>query len=297
MKILLFGKNGQVGWELNRSLQPLGEIIALGREEADFSKPESLRDVVRNIKPDVIVNAAAYTAVDKAEEEEELATIINGVVPRVLAEESKKKNALFVHYSTDYVFDGTKKEPYVESDKPNPINAYGRSKLAGEEFIRNTPCDYLILRTSWVYSARGDNFLMKILQLAKEREQLNIVDDQAGAPTWARSIADITSKILLVDTNEKNRAEYKSGIYHIASSSCTTWYEFANKIVSAGLKTGCNSEIAVKEIAPISSEEFTTAAKRPRNSCLSTAKIRKEYGVTVPSWQDSLQLCMDSICR
>jgi len=297
MKIQHFRKSGLVDWELNRSLQPFGEIIALSREEADFSDHESLRDVVRNIKPDVIVNTAAYTAVDKAEEEEELATLINGAAPGVLAEEAKKQNALLVHYSTDYVFDGNKKEPYVESDKPNPINAYGRSKLAGEDSIQNTTCDYLILRTSWVYSTRGDNFLKKILQLAKERGKLNIVDDQAGAPTWARSIADITSKILLVDTNKKNGAEYRSGIYHLASSSCTTWYEFANKIVSTGLSTGCNSEIVVKEIAPISSEEFTTAAKRPRNSCLSTEKIKKEYGVTMPSWQDSLQLCMDSICR
>ena len=167
MKILLFGKNGQLGWELNRSLQPLGEIIALGREQADFSDPESLRDIVREIEPDVIVNAVAYTAVDSAEDEEDLAAIINGIAPGILAEEAFRIDALLIHYSTDYVFDGTKKSPYVETDKPNPVNAYGRTKLAGEQALQSSGCDYLIFRTSWVYASRGHNFLLTILKACK----------------------------------------------------------------------------------------------------------------------------------
>ena len=187
MKILLFGKNGQVGWELNRSLQPLGEVIALTRENADFSNPESLRNIVREINPDVIVNAVAYTAVDKAEEEEELAATINGVAPGILAEEALKTNALLVNYSTDYVFDGVKDSPYIETDKPNPVSAYGRTKLSGEVSIQSSRCDYLIFRTSWVYASRGQNFLLAMLKLASEREELNIVSDQIGAPTTAKS--------------------------------------------------------------------------------------------------------------
>ncbi|MCA1767140.1 MAG: dTDP-4-dehydrorhamnose reductase, partial [Idiomarina sp.] len=192
MKILLFGKNGQVGWELNRSLQPLGEVIALDRDEADFSRPESLREIVRKIKPDVIVNAVAYTAVDKAEAEEALAATINSIAPGVLAEEALSINALLIHYSTDYVFDGTKQGPYVETDVPKPINAYGRTKLAGEQVIQSSGCDYFIFRTSWVYASRGHNFLLTILRLAKERDELNIVADQIGSPTSARLIAETT---------------------------------------------------------------------------------------------------------
>ena len=203
MKILLFGKNGQVGWELNRSLQPLGEIVVLDIEDVDFSEPESLRQIVQDVNPNVIVNAVAYTAVDKAEEEEELALNINGVAPGVLAEEALKLNALLVHYSTDYVFDGTKSTPYVETDSPNPINAYGRTKLAGEIAVQSSGCDYLILRTSWVYASRAHNFMLTMLKLAQEREELSIVSDQIGAPTSARLIADITILCLQQEIKEK----------------------------------------------------------------------------------------------
>ena len=188
MKILVTGKNGQVGWELSRSLIPLGEVISLGKNECDLSKPETLPAIIQDIQPDIIVNAAAYTAVDKAEAEEKLATIINGISVGVIAEEAKKHNALLVHYSTDYVFDGKKTDRYLEDDIPNPINAYGRSKLLGEQAIKAVEVNHLILRTSWVYSARGHNFLRTILRLVEERDELNIIADQIGSPTWARLI-------------------------------------------------------------------------------------------------------------
>ena len=226
MKILLFGKNGQVGWELNRSLQPLGEVVALSREEADFSNPESLRKIVSEISPDVIVNAVAYTAVDKAEEEEELAAIINGVAPGILAEEALKINALLIHYSTDYVFDGAKDSPYIETDKPNPINAYGRTKLAGEVVIQSSDCDYLIFRTSWVYASRGHNFLLTMLKLASEREELSIVADQMGAPTTAKLIADTTALSIRQAMGEKQSGNFSSDLYHLATSGSTSWHGF-----------------------------------------------------------------------
>lgn len=297
MKILLFGKNGQVGWELNRLLLPAGDVVALGRDDADLSKPDMLRKIIGDTKPDIIVNAAAYTAVDKAEDEEELAIIINGNAPGVMAEEARKLDALLVHYSTDYVFDGTKKVPYVESDRPNPVNAYGRSKLAGEEAIQKSLCDYLILRTSWVYSARGNNFLLKILQLAKERESLSIVDDQVGAPTWAKSIADMTRKAVSACTKEKSTGEFKSGVYHLAAPSCTNWFMFANKIIDAAAATRCSSDLVVKEILPISSKEFVSAVRRPDYSCLAIEKMKNKYGIIIPGWEDSVRLCVESVCQ
>ena len=272
MKILLFGKNGQVGWELNRSLQPLGEVIALGREEADFSKPESLRNIVRDIAPDVIVNAVAYTAVDKAEEEEILATVINAQAPGVLAEEALKINALLIHYSTDYVFDGTKDGAYTETDMPNPINVYGRSKLAGEQVVQSSGCDYLIFRTSWVYASRANNFMLTMMKLAQEREQLNIVADQIGAPTTARLIADTTILCLQQALKEKTAGVFSSDLYHLTASGQTSWFGFTEEIVKLA-RNSLNIKLKLKELKPIPTSSYPTPAKRPKNSQLALTKL------------------------
>ena len=294
MKILLFGKNGQVGWELNRSLQPLGEVIALGREDADFSNPESLRDIVRKIRPDVIVNAVAYTAVDKAEVEEELAAAINSVAPGVLAEEAFRISALLIHYSTDYVFDGTKESPYIETDEPNPINAYGRTKLAGEQAVQSSGCDYLIFRSSWVYASRGHNFLLTILKLAKERDKLSIVSDQIGSPTSARLIADITILCLQQAIKEKLGNAFVSDLYHLTASGHTSWHGFAKNIVDiAGQKL--NLKLTLKELNTIPTTDYPTPAKRPMNSQLDLKKLSKTFGIEIPNWEKTLELCIKEL--
>ena len=294
MKILLFGKNGQVGWELNRSLQPLGEIVALGRDEADFSNPEDLRKHVKEIKPDVIVNAVAYTAVDKAEEEEDLATVINGVAPSVLAEEALKNKLLLVHYSTDYVFDGTKSTPYVEADKPDPINVYGRTKLAGEVAIQSSGCDYLIFRTSWVYASRGDNFLLTILKLAKQGEMLNVVADQIGSPTSARLIAETTTLCLHQAIKEKQTGSFSSDLYHLTTSGFTSWHGFANEIVGIANKV-LDIRLKIKDIKEIPTTDYPTPANRPMNSQLSLLKLERVFNVKMPNWHQALSLCLEGI--
>jgi len=291
MKILLFGKNGQVGWELHRSLQPLGEVTALGRKEADFSNPESLRVIVRKTKPDVIVNAAAYTAVDKAEEEEELAATINEMAPRALAEEALKLNALLVHYSTDYVFDGSKNEPYSETDTPNPINAYGRTKLAGELAIQSSGCDYLIFRTSWVYASRGHNFLLTMLKLTQEREKLSIVADQIGAPTSARLIADTSVHCIKQSAKERLLGVFSSDLYHLTASGHTSWHGFTEEIVSfAG--NSMNLHLKIKEVKAIPTTEYPTPATRPMNSRLALTKLESIFTIKVPDWKIALFVCM-----
>jgi dTDP-4-dehydrorhamnose reductase len=292
---MLTGKNGQVGWELNRSLLPLGEIIALDRSQADLSKPESLRSLVQELRPDIIVNAAAYTAVDKAEVEEELATTVNGIAPGVLAEEAKKLGALLVHYSTDYVFDGTKETPYLEDDKPNPINAYGRSKLRGEEVIQHVGPDFLIFRTSWVYASRGRNFLQTILRLAKEKDQLSIVADQVGTPTWARLIAETTMACLLQTVNDQHKSMFKPDVYHLTSNGSATWYAFAKKIVGNARRLS-NMHLQVRNITRMSTEEYPTPAKRPKNSRLENKKLKDVFNLSLPNWEQSLSLCIDEMC-
>ena len=294
MKILLFGKNGQVGWELNRSLQPLGEIVALGRDEVDFSNPEDLRKHVKEIKPDVIVNAVAYTAVDKAEEEEDLATVINGVAPSVLAEEALKNKLLLVHYSTDYVFDGTKSTPYVEADKPDPINVYGRTKLAGEVAIQSSGCDYLIFRTSWIYASRGDNFLLTILKLAKQGEMLNVVADQIGSPTSARLIAETTTLCLHQAIKEKQTGSFSSDLYHLTTSGFTSWHGFANEIVGIANKV-LDIRLKIKDIKEIPTTDYPTPANRPMNSQLSLLKLERVFNVKMPNWHQALSLCLEGI--
>lgn len=288
MKILLFGKNGQVGWELNQLLPELGEVVALSREEADFMEPESLRGVIRDNRPDIIANAAAYTAVDKAEEEEALAMTVNCSAPGVLAEEARKHGALLVHYSTDYVFDGESEKPYVESDRPNPINVYGKSKLAGEKAIQNSGCHFLIFRTSWVYSSRGNNFVLTIIRLARERDELNIVADQTGAPTWARLIAESTVTALRQVEKKMASESFESGIYHLTSRGKTSWYGFARQIFgdTGGVELTGGKEAPV--LKPVLTDEYPAAAKRPKNSSLDVGKFEKQYGLQLPQWDRSL---------
>lgn len=290
MKILLFGKNGQLGWELNHSLASLGEVVAVGRDEADFSRPGSLRKIIQKISPDVIVNAVAYTAVDKAEDEEALATIVNAVAPGVLAEEALKQKALLIHYSTDYVFDGTKACAYVETDEPNPVNAYGRSKLAGELAIQGSGCEFFIFRTSWVYSSRGNNFLLSMLRLAKERGELSIVADQFGAPTWARTIAQITSKII-VQIPSSRWSEY-SGLYHLAASGKTSWYGFAQAIMDLAKQ---RPGLATASVNKIGTDEYPTPAKRPAFSVLDCTQLNRRLGLSLPDWSESLASCMEEL--
>lgn len=295
MKILLTGRNGQVGWELARSLMPLGEVIALDRTQCDLSHPETISSVIQAIKPDVIVNAAAYTAVDKAEEEEELATTINGTSVGIIAEEARKLNALLIHYSTDYVFDGTKPEPYTEEDIPSPINAYGRSKLAGEKAIVESGCDYLILRSSWVYAARGKNFLKTMLRLAQEREELCIVADQHGAPTWARNIADVTAHVLAAAQHERQGGEFASGTYHLCASGKTTWHGFASAIIERARKLAPTDSIKTERVLPIATEDYPLPAPRPANSQMDSSSLSTRFKLTMPGWQQAMELCIDEV--
>ena len=284
-RILLTGIHGQVGWELQRTLQPLGEVIALDRTQLDLSDPDQLRATLRRYKPTLIVNPAAYTAVDKAETEIDLATAINGTAPGVLAEEAKQLDAMLVHFSTDYVFDGTGESPYSETSSVGPRNTYGRSKLAGEKAIQASGCRHLIFRTSWVYGLRGTNFLRTMLRLGAERDQLKIVGDQIGAPTWSRMIAEITASAL-------TRSQDHEGIYHLTASGETSWYEFACAIFDKAHQQGM---LARKpELTRITSVDYPTPAERPKNSRLACGKLRNDFGLNLPSWQEQLSLCLEA---
>lgn len=294
MKALLTGVSGQVGWELARTLLPLGEVIEASRARADLSDLSGLRSLLQHYKPDVIINPAAYTAVDKAESEKELAFLINGRAPGVMAEEAKKYGALLIHYSTDYVFDGTKSGPYTETDGTCPVNVYGASKLAGEQAIQASGCDYLIFRTSWVYAGRGNNFLKTIMRLAAEREELKIVQDQIGAPTWARLIAEVTAHALRQAVMERKQNNFNSGIYHLTSSGYTSWHGFALQIVDAMRKKNQNN-LKNKAIYPIPATEYPLPAKRPPNSRLDSGKLESRFSLAMPSWENSLRLCMEEL--
>jgi len=298
--ILVTGKDGQVGFELLRSLAGQRQVTAVGREQMDLSDPDAIRRVVRETKPDLIVNAAAYTAVDRAESEPELAQAVNGKAPGILAEEAKRLGAALIHYSTDYVFDGAKGSPYTEDDEPRPINAYGRTKLEGERAIQAVDGPHLILRTSWIYGARGKNFLLTILRLAREREELAIVNDQLGAPTWSRALVQATGDIL-------TRLGYgrpgfgaacaeRRGIYHLSAGGQTSWYGFAAAILAhaASARPG-QSEFAVARVPvlkPIPTEQYPTPARRPRYSVLENAKLRRIFGLSLPDWKANLAECM-----
>ena len=283
MKILLTGKRGQVGWELAHALAPLGEVIAIDREDLDLAVPDRIASVVRSVRPEVLINAAAYTAVDRAESEPEAAHALNAAAVAVLAEEAKRVRALFVHYSTDYVFDGTKEAPYIEEDLPNPLNAYGRSKLAGERAIHDIGGAHLILRTSWVYSARGTNFLLTIRRLLQEKKELRVVSDQIGAPTSARGLAEATAELLR--RHGATTLGDARGIYHATAAGSTSWHGFAKEIARLERLDSPG------RIVPIASSEYPTPAPRPGNSRLSNEKLLRRFGLALPRWEACLEAC------
>ena len=294
MKILLLGKNGQVGWELQRSLAPLGELIALDRAGKDglcgnLTDLEGLRRTISILKPNIIINAAAYTAVDNAENDKVNTNIVNAQAPRVLAEEALKVGAWLVHYSTDYVFDGSGNNAWEEKDESNPLSEYGRSKLAGEQAIENSGCKYLIFRTSWVFGSRGKNFAKTMLHLANERQTLSVINDQVGAPTSAALLADCTAHALLKAIRNPELA----GLYHLAASGQTTWYEYAKFVIGQAQIAG--KELLVTEIKPIGTLDYPTPAKRPYNSRLSTAKFRDSFDLVLPKWQQGIIRMLDEI--
>jgi len=287
MKILLLGKNGQVGWELQRSLSPLGELIALDRHAVDglcgdLSNLDALRATIRLLKPDVIVNAAAYTAVDKAESEAELAKRVNGQASQLMAEEAAALDAWLIHYSTDYVFSGQGSTPWQETDAVFPVNQYGASKLAGEQSIIASGCKYLIFRTSWVYGARGNNFAKTMLRLAKERETLSIIDDQIGAPTGADLIADVTALAIRQVVGQPQL----SGLYHLAAGGEVSWHGYASHVIAFALGSG--EQLVVKAVNPIDTSAYPTPARRPLNSRLNTKKLRDNFSLHLPDWQSGV---------
>ncbi len=293
--ILVTGRNGQVGWELVRTLQPVGEVIAWGRGDVDLADAAALRAAVAALRPDVIVNAAAYTAVDRAEGEGGLAQQINGIAPGVLAAEAARTGALLLHYSTDYVFDGRKPAPYDEDDPAAPLGAYGRSKLAGEAALRASGADHLILRTCWVYAARGGNFLRTILRLAAEREELRVVMDQRGAPTWARFIAEATAQVVSAALAERRRGAFASGVFHLAAAGETSWHGFAEALLREAARLPQAPPLRAHTVHPITTAEYPLPAPRPANSCLATTRLQQRFGVHVPDWQTGLRLCLEEL--
>jgi dTDP-4-dehydrorhamnose reductase len=289
MKILLLGKDGQVGWELQRSLSVLGEVQALGREQLDFADMEGLRRYVRGARPDVIVNAAAYTAVDKAETDVELARRINAEAVGVLAQEARQCDAWLVHYSTDYVFDGAKDAPYVEDDATAPLSVYGASKYAGEQLIREAGVRHLILRTSWVFAARGSNFAKTMLRLAREHEQLQVVADQQGAPTSAELIADATALALYGIRERGDAGNELAGTYHLTASGATTWHCYAQYVLELALEQGASLKAGPGSVMPIATEAYPLKAARPRNSRLDTSKFSEAFNLQLPDWRYHVQ--------
>lgn len=286
-KILLLGNTGQLGWELNRSLLTLGEIMALDYPDMNMASLASIRQVVKESKPNMIINATAYTNVDRAESEPELAMAINGTGPGILAEEAQKINAVLLHYSTDFVFDGTKGEPYTEIDAPQPISVYGETKLAGEIAIQSTACDYLIFRTSWVYSLRRPCFVTKVMGWAHQQEVLRIVDDQVSTPTWARTLAEATAQIIAQGQGQPLQyLREKRGIYHLADSGYCSRYEWAQAIVKQASR---NEHLMVKEIHPAKSSEFPTPAARPSMSPLDCNKFVQTFSINMPLWHVALR--------
>jgi dTDP-4-dehydrorhamnose reductase len=290
MKILLFGKNGQVGWELQRSLAPLGELVALDRHSNDFcgdlANLDGIRETVRQVRPDAIVNAAAYTAVDKAESDAGTAHTVNAEAPGVLAEAADAAGAWLVHYSTDYVFDGSGSKPWEESDPTGPLSVYGRTKLKGEQRIAALCARHLILRTSWVYAARGGNFAKTMLRLAAERDRLTVVSDQFGAPTGADLLADVTAHMLRGALTGSTAG--LAGIYHVAAAGETSWHGYARFVLDCAAKSGRALKASPETVDPVATSAFPTPAQRPHNSRLNTAKLRSAFGLQLPAWQQGV---------
>jgi dTDP-4-dehydrorhamnose reductase len=292
MKILLLGKNGQVGWELQRSLAPLGEIVALdnGDSGGDFTRPDELAQTVRRAAPDVIVNAAAYTAVDKAESEPELARAINAAAPAALAEEAEKLDAWLVHYSTDYVFDGSGGKPRVETDPTGPLSVYGQTKLESEQAVARC-AKHLIFRTSWVYAARGANFARTMLRLAAERDELRVIDDQIGAPTGAELLADVTAHAI---RSAQARSEL-AGLYHLTAGGETSWHTYACFVIEYARAAGRPIRVKPENIEAIPTSAYPTPARRPLNSRLDTSKLQKAFGIHLPDWRVGVRRLLDEL--
>jgi dTDP-4-dehydrorhamnose reductase len=294
-KILLFGKNGQLGRELQRSLQPLGQVIALdvdsSEHAADFSRPQQLAATVRAVQPDWIINAAAYTAVDQAESEPELAHAINAEAPGILAAEAERLGAWLVHYSTDYVFNGQGEQAWQETDATGPLSVYGQTKLEGEQRIAASGCNHLIFRTSWVYGARGGNFAKTMLRLAAERERLTVIDDQHGAPTGADLIADVTAHAIC----QALQNPALSGVYHLVASGETSWHAYASHVIKQARCLRPDLALRVNEIAPVPTASFPTPAQRPRNSRLHTGKLQQAFGLVLPPWQAGVNRLLTEI--
>ena len=303
-RILLIGKNGQIGRELHRLLPRVGDFVALDRQGLDLTKPDDIRHAIRSIRPGIIVNAAAYTAVDQAESDSTTARIINTDAPRIIAGEAKAADAVLVHYSTDYVFDGTKRTPYVEDDLPNPLSVYGRTKLGGEVAIREAGVAHLIFRTEWVYATEGRNFLLTVLRLAGEREELRIVRDQIGAPTSSREIAEATVRILeqVCDRASDTRSFWEvSGVYHMTAGGETTWFDFAKAILEEVQsaprvdwlqRATWQRPLIARRIVPVTTNEYPTPATRPAYSILSNSRLNRTFGISLPDWQSQLACLM-----
>ena len=293
MKILLFGKGGQVGWELQRALSVLGDVVALDFDSTgycgDFSNLPGLAETVRRLQPQVIVNAAAHTAVDKAETESDLARTLNALAPQVLAQEAKQLGAWLVHYSTDYVFNGSGDKPWKETDTPVPLSVYGQTKLEGEQLIQASGCQHLIFRTSWVYAARGGNFAKTMLRLAKERERLNVIDDQIGAPTGADLLADVTAHAIRhVLPLLRHNFLTLPGIYHVAAAGHTSWHGYAKFVLEAAHKAGVALKATPDHVDPIPTSAYPTPARRPHNSRLDTSLLQNTFGLHLPPWQQGV---------
>ncbi|WP_198120652.1 dTDP-4-dehydrorhamnose reductase [Massilia rhizosphaerae] len=288
MKILLTGKNGQLGFELQRALAPLGEVVAVGTQDCNLADAEALRDLVRRVAPDVIVNPAAYTAVDKAESDEAAAHAVNAVAPAILGEEGAKLGALVLHYSTDYVFDGAKQGAYTESDTPAPQSVYGRTKLEGERGLAAANPRHLILRTSWVVGAHGGNFAKTMLRLAGERETLTVVADQFGAPTSAALLADLSAHLVREHARVRS-ADFPYGTYHVTSGGETNWHAYAQFVIGEALAAGKTLKATVDAVAPLSTQQYPTPAKRPLNSRLDTTRFRTTFDLRLPPWQEGVR--------
>lgn len=294
MRIVVLGLSGQLGFELARSLMPLGEVLALDRVRCDLARPESV-GALRKLSPDVIVNAAAYTAVDRAESEPAVAHRVNAEAVGELALIARELGALLVHYSTDYVFDGSGDRPWTEYDEPAPQNIYGRSKLAGERAIATVGCDHLIFRTAWVFSSRGANFMRSMLRLGAERESLNVVNDQIGAPTWSRNLADASAHAIRQARTERATGRFTSGIFHLASRGETSWCGYARVVFTEARMRLPDVALKVVDVVPIESSEYPTPAVRPKNSRLDGGAFEARFGLRMPHWHDALARCMDEM--